>query len=77
VTTTFNIRPAAYTHIPWQTVNNAVLDLAEGNRPFTSKAYVQRRIAEILYDRRIEHEAFEAWKKTFFTVGAWERNYHD
>lgn len=74
MTTGSNTR-TSYGHIPTELVNMAVDDLANGNRPMTSRAYLQRRLAEISYDRTQENEAFEEWKKVFFTVGAWERNW--
>jgi hypothetical protein len=47
-----------YKHIDTKLVNQAVEDRANGNRPLTSRAYLERRIAEIQYDRMKEHEEF-------------------
>lgn len=53
-----------YTHIDPKLVTQAVLDRANGNRPLTSKAYLERRIAEIHYDQTQIDEEFEKvlWK---------------
>lgn len=55
-----------YTHIETKLVNQAVEDRANGNRPPTSKAHLERRIAEIRYDRAQEHAAFEDFFKNKF-----------
>lgn len=52
-----------YGHISHDLVNQAVLDRANGNRPLTSKAYLQRRIAEVRYDRMQENEEFQKFVK--------------
>lgn len=41
----------------------AVEDRMNGNRPLTSKAYLQCRIAEIHGERMKEHEEFEVWQR--------------
>lgn len=57
-----------YKHIPKLLVLNAVLDLAEGNRPLISKAYIQRRISEIRFDQSVEQEQLVAFEKTLWKV---------
>jgi hypothetical protein len=52
-----------YSHIPHDLVNQAILDRANGNRHLTSKAYLQRRIAEIQHDRRQEEQEFQKFVK--------------
>jgi hypothetical protein len=46
----------------------AVEDRINGNRPLTSKAYLERRIAEIRYDRSFYDEEFAAFEKTLWKV---------
>lgn len=55
-----------YTHIDKKLVLQAVEDRANGNRPRTSKAYLERRIAEIQYDRSQEHKEFEHFFKNVY-----------
>jgi hypothetical protein len=58
-----------YKHIDVKLVNQAVEDRINGNRPFTSRAYLDRRIAEIRYDRIKEHEEFiEFFTKVYMKV---------
>lgn len=59
-------RPMEYKHIPKELVLNAVIDMAEGNRLLTSKAYLRRRIAEIRYDRATVNTQFDAFEKTLW-----------
>jgi hypothetical protein len=46
----------------------AVEDRINGNRPLTSRAYLERRIAEIRYDRSFHDEEFAAFEKTLWKV---------
>lgn len=52
--------------------NERVLDaieaLANGNRPLTSKAMLQCRLAEIAMKRNKENDEFEAWSRKFLRV---------
>lgn len=52
--------------------NERVLDaieaLANGNRPLTSKAMLQCRIAEIAMKRRTENEQFRFWAERMFPL---------
>lgn len=48
-------------------VNAALEDIANGNRPITSTALIQCRLAEIAAKRHKEAQEFEAWaRKAFF-----------
>lgn len=48
-------------------VNAALEDIANGNRPITSTALIQCRLAEIAAERRKEAQEFDAWtRRTFF-----------
>jgi hypothetical protein len=57
-----------YKHIPAETVNEAVLDAANGNRPLLTKGRLQRRIQEIQYDRMVEQKRFETFEKSLWRV---------
>lgn len=52
-----------YTHIPTATVLQAVEDRINGNRPLTSRAYLERRIAEIRHDRAADDSQFQDFVK--------------
>jgi hypothetical protein len=56
-----------YGHVPAETVNQAVEDKANGNRPLLSTGVLQRRIHEIQYDRAIRHEDFLMFVKKHMT----------
>lgn len=49
-------------------VNAALEDLANGNRPYTSKAMIQCRLGEIATKRRKEAEEFDQWARRMFQV---------
>lgn len=49
-------------------VLQAIEDRCNGNRPLTSKAYLQRRLAEIHYDRSLIEKQFRAFEKTLWKV---------
>jgi hypothetical protein len=49
-------------------VNSALEDLANGNRPLTSRAMLQCRLSEIATKRRKEAEEFDAWARRTFRV---------
>ena len=57
-----------YTGIPKEIVLQAVIDRAEGNRNLTSRAYLERRIAEIHYDRGQTNAEFTEFEKTFWKI---------
>lgn len=57
-----------YNRIPKELVLQAVEDRMNGNRPLTSKAYLQRRITEIQYDRSVIQKQLETFEKTLWKV---------
>lgn len=57
-----------YNRIPKELVLQAVEDRMNGNRPLTSKAYLQRRIIEIQYDRSVIQKQLETFEKTLWKV---------
>lgn len=56
-------------------VSESVIDMVRENHFYISENCILLRLAEIQRNKQKKNEKFEAWKKTFFTVGAWERNY--
>ena len=49
-------------------VNQAIEDIRNGNRPLTSKALLQCRLAEIATRRREETEEFRKWAWRMFPL---------
>jgi hypothetical protein len=49
-------------------VNQAIEDLANGNRPLTSKATLQCRLSEVWSKRHAENEEFKKWKLQMLRV---------
>lgn len=49
-------------------VNQAIEDIINGNRPLTSRALLQCRLAEIATKRNKENEEFDAWARAVLRV---------
>lgn len=63
-----------YTRITKELVNQAIEDRINGNRPLTSRAYLERRRAEIIYDRMATEENFREFEKSLYKIT--DRRYH-
>jgi hypothetical protein len=57
-----------YTHIPKELVLQAIEDRINGNRPLVSRAFLQRRIAEVQYDRSETEKEFREFEKTLYKI---------
>src|SRR5258706_16182788 len=68
------MKTLTYTRIAKELVMQAVEDRINGNRPLTSRAYLQRRIAEVQYDRSATEENFREFEKSLYKILT--RRYH-